>query len=454
MSKFHSPTLTTFKLLMIAIISVDSLRNLPINAQYGLPLITFFLIGGVTFFLPLLLITNFLAKSSPATGGSYVWIQSAFGPRLGFVSVWLQWVYNMIWYPTIFAFLGATLSALIHPAAQDEKGFILLSCLLLFWILTALCCHGVKSLSWMSAIGSCIGTLLPMLAIILLAAYWLLSGRPSATPLSWEGLLPTKSSFDNLGFFANILFSLLGIDVIAMHGKDVRHPERTFPKVLSLAGWIIWLSLVLSSFAICVVLPAEHISLTGGLVEAFDLFFAQYHIPWAHSLICLAIILGGLGIVTSWMSGLARGLHVAALSANVPACLKKLNRYGMPYPILIAQALIFTLLLGAFLLFPDINSSYWLLSSMTAQFALIYYFILFFAAFKLLKKAHQSSAYFPAIALALLSSFTGFAVGFFPPSSVISASQIFHYELTLFSIGALFLLPLIYFLRKTRPLNS
>jgi amino acid transporter len=453
--KHHArPTLGTFKLLMIAIISVDSIRNLPINAQYGPPLITFFLIAGVGFFLPLLLITNFLAKSYPLTGGSYVWVEKAFGHRWGFLSVWLQWVYNMIWYPTIMAFIAATVGYMIDSSLQSSTHFILIVSLILFWLMTFICCWGVKSLSWISMVSSFIGTLLPMLLIILLAIGWLLGGHPSETPISWQSLIPTKGNFANLAFFSNILFSLLGIDMIAMHGGDVKRPNHTYPRVLILSGIIILGSLMASSLAICILTPPGKIGLVDGLINAVDFFAFKQGMDWVRSFIAIAIILGGIGIVTSWMVGLARGLHVAAFSANVPKFFEKLNSHRMPYPILIAQALIFSALVTVFLLFPAINSSYWLLSSMTAQFAMIYYFVFFFASYKLLKNKGLGKKYFLWIVLAMGSCVAGFLVGFFPPESVISREQIFNYELIIVLGGIVFFTPLIYFLRKSRSIRK
>ena len=308
---------------------------------------------------------------------------------------------------------------------------------------------GVKSLTLVSTVSSFIGTLFPMLLIILFAAYWLISGHPSQTPISWEGLIPTKGNFANLAFFVNILFSLLGIDVIAMHGGEVKHPKRTYPRVLLLAGMIILFSLIFSSFAICVLVPPEKIGLVDGLINAVDLFSAQFGINWIRMIFGVAIILGGIGIVTSWMSGLSRGLYVATRSANIPPLFAKVNTHKMPYPILIAQAVVFTVLVSVFLLFPKINSSYWLLSSMTAQFAMVYYLVFFVASYKLLKMKRMEGKYLPWIVLAMTSCCVGFAVGFFPPSSVIGPEQVFYYELTLVLGGVIFFTPLLYFLRRS-----
>lgn len=446
-------SLGIFTLLMIAIVSVDSIRNLPIAAQYGTSLISFYLLAGLTFFLPLIIVINYLATRYPNTGGSYLWIQAAFGERWGFISIWLQWVYNVVWYPTIFAFISTTLAQMISPALETSRTFILLTSLLFFWLLTAINCLGIRTIGRMSIIYAIVGTLLPMLLIIILAIHWLLSGHPSATPLTWHALMPNQHNLLNLAFFVNILFSLLGLDVIGIHAGDVKNPQRTYPRVLAMSGIIILFSLMLTSLAICIVVEPAKIGLINGLMDAFTLFFTQYqHAAWGMMFVGVAIVLGSIGIASSWIVGLARGLHVAtsASISNLPKVLQTLNRHDMPHAILILQGIIFTLLLGVFLLFDDINNSYWILSSMAGQFALIYYGILFAAAFKLFRQDQRKTFWLSLLVVGWVTSIIGILVGFMPPSSVSSFSAIVKYEALLGLGGILFLVPLCFILRNKK----
>src|SRR5206468_4008388 len=88
--------LSIFSLVMINVIAVDSLRNLTIGAEFGLALVFFYLLAAFLFFIPTVLITAELATGWPITGGSYVWVREAFGPRWGFLAIWLQWIYNVV----------------------------------------------------------------------------------------------------------------------------------------------------------------------------------------------------------------------------------------------------------------------------------------------------------------------------------------------------------------------
>lgn len=450
MTSIASPSrsLSTFGLLMIAIISVDSIRNLPISAQYGLPLVFFYIIAGVMFFIPLIIVTADFATAHPNTGGSYLWIKEAFGPHCAFSSIWLQWVYNVIWYPTIFAFISTTIAGMFYPALETNQHFILICSLILFWLVTFISSFGIRAVSWLSVLCAILGTLLPMCFIVVLAAIWLWHGHPSAIVISWHALLPTQNTMVNLAFFANILFSLLGLDVVAIHAGDVKEPHKTYVRALSIAGFAILLSLILSSLALCIVLPPEKIGLLNGLMDVFNLFFSQYHLSWGVPVIGAAIVLGSLGIASSWIIGLARGFQVASSFSSLPKFLQKLNRYHMPHGVLLLQGGVFTVLVAAFLLFPDINNAYWILSSMTSQFALLYYVLMFSAAFKLYRQDQGLCWKLCLPIMAIIISIVGISVGFVPPSDVVHTGHVLRYELLLCLGAVAFFIPLGFLLRR------
>ncbi len=441
--------LSAFGLLMIAIITVDSIRNLSINAQFGLPLVTLFIFGGITFFLPVALLTSKLAIRFPHTGGSYLWIQDAFGSRWGFVSIWLQWVYNMLWYPTIFAFIATTLAGVIAPHLETNPTYILLASLLLFWLITGISCLGIQAVSWVGSFCAILGTLVPMMAMIGLAIFWLASGKPSATPLSWSGLIPNQGTLNNMGFFVNVLFSLMGLDVLGIHAGDVKNPQKSYPRILLSSALIILLTMTLSSLALCVLLSPKQLGLVNGLIDAAQIFFNYFHMPWGVPFMGFAIIAGSFGVASSWIIGLARVLQVSAANTTMPQYLQKINRFNMPYMVLLTQAVIVTILFGAYILLPSVNASYWVLSDMSSQLALGYYILLFIAGFKLLK-GNATGWMFSLLVLGVITSIIGIAVGFLPPGNVTGFASIFHYEVPILVCLIIFMLPLGLFLRTKK----
>lgn len=458
LSQNDTRRLGLFSLVMIAIVSVDSLRNLPVAAQYGFSLITFYFVAGVLFFFPLAWVTSKLAVKFPNIGGSYLWISNAFGYGYGHIAMLIQWLYNIIWYPTIFAFITATFASMFSHNLESNRSFILWASLILFWFLSIMHCRGIKTSSRLSAYSAIIGTLLPMVIMIVLAGFWLLSGKPSANPITWRAILPTLHDFHNIGFFSNILFSLIGLEVIAMHAGNVINPAKVYSKAVYLSAVIILFSIVFSSSSLCVIMPVAKLTLINGLSDVLRLFFAAHSIANVSILISLCIIIGGIGIASSWMLALARGLHVSMCDYGAPAWLQRLNKNHMPSGILFLQAIVYTVLTSAFSLFPNINSSYWMLSAIAAQFGLLYYILLFFAAIKLIRKDKFNltnnilSILLPGMAIVVC--FIGIIVGFVPPEIEDAGSQL-TYQITLLSLFIfLGLVPFFKFIVKKRRLKS
>lgn len=385
--------LSVFSLVMINVIAVDSLRTLPITAKLGLNLVSYYVIAAFAFFIPVALVAAELATAYPNTGGIYVWVREAFGKRAAFVTIWLQWIYNVVWYPTMLAFIAATLSYLFSPELANDKVYLLCTIIILFWVFTLLNCFGMKVSSIVSIIGASVGTLLPMLGIIVLGLLWFYQGKPIeiSYPTSW---LPDFSSWGNLSLFTAVLFGLLGMEMSAVHAEEVENPQRDYPRALLYSTILIFSTLVLGSIAIIIVVPIDKLSVVSGLIDAYSIFFNAYHLPWMVFVIAGCIIIGGLSGVSAWIIGPTKGLLVAARDGCIPHQLARENKHGAPIYILIIQGIIFTVLSCLFILFNSINAAYWLLSDLCAQMALLVYVFMFAAAIKLrYSRPNQPRAY-------------------------------------------------------------
>ena len=375
--------LSVFALAMINVIAVDSLRSLPIGAEYGFSIVFFYIVGALLFFIPTALVAAELATGWPRTGGIYVWIREAFGRQGAFITIWLQWIYNVVWYPTILSFLATTIIYIINPHLASNKTFMLMVILVLFWLITALNCLGMKISGYISIVGAIVGTIFPMLFIIFLGGLWLLKGHPSQVAFSSSTFWPNLSHMGNLAFFVAVLFGLVGMEMSAVHAEEVKNPQRDYPRALLYSTLIIFFSLVLASLAIAIVVPHDQISLVSGLIQAYHIFFNTYNMPWMTGVIAVLIVVGGASGVSAWIIGPTKGLMIAAKDDCIPHFLSRVNKRYVPTRILLLQGLIFTLLSTVFLLMPTVNSSYWLLSAMTAQLAMLVYVFMFAAVIKL-----------------------------------------------------------------------
>lgn len=435
--------LSVFAITMINVIAIDSLRTLPFSAAYGFSLVFYYIAAALLFFLPIAYVTAELATTWPNKGGIYIWVREAFGELWGFVIIWLQWVYNIVWYPSILVFIASTFVYLINPELSNDKFFMLTMILTIFWGTTILNFFSLRISSLISTIGALVGTLFPMLFIILLGMIWITKGNPSQTKLSVTELIPHFTHLNNFSFLLAILFGLVGIEVSATHADEVHQPEKAYPRAILLSTIMIFFSLTLSSLAIAIVVPQKDLDMITGLVQAFDLFFKSYGLTWMTPVITALIILSSTACISTWIISPTKGLLVATIDGNAPPIFGKMNKYGSPIVILFIQAVVCTLLCLIFLFMPTVNSSYWLLTAMTAQLAMLVYIALFAAAIYLrYKKPHVNRPYrIPGgnlgiwiVGLLGLFSCTGAIIlGFVPPAQV-NVGNLFTYE-TILIVG-------------------
>lgn len=376
-------TLGVFSLVMINVIAIDSLRNLPANATNGFSLVLLYVIASVLFLIPCILVTAELATHHPKTGGVYVWMREAFGPQWGFFTIWLQWIYNVFWYPTILSFIATNIAYLINPALANQKFYIVPMVIVMFLIATYLNARGMKLSSLVSTVSAIAGTIVPMIVIILLGAGWLWTGKPLALMPRMEHWLPHLNQMPNIAFLVIILFSLMGFEMSAAHAEAVKNPERDFPKALFYSGLIIVLSMVLASLAIVIVMPGKTLNIISGLNDAFQIFLNNFHLGWLMPVLIVMIIIGGFGGMAAWVIGPTKGLVVAAEDGLLPKKLGLRNQKGAPIIVLCLQAVLTIILSCLFLCFKSMSTAYWILSVLTAQLALLFYICLFAAAIKL-----------------------------------------------------------------------
>ncbi len=381
--KSKKKSLGLFHLIMINVIAVDSIRTLPFSASYGYSLVFFYLLATLFFLIPTALVSAELGTGWPVTGGVYVWVREAFGKKWSLLSIWLQWIYNVVWYPTIIALVAGTATYFFNPSLSNNPWYMSISIMLIFWLATICNLFGMRMSSWISMIGAIIGTLIPMVLIAFLGFLWWFQGHPLAISLSSANFLPSFHDQENWAFLTTVLFGLMGLEMVATHSADMKQSARDYPRSLFISVIIIFVTIITASLAIAIVVPVGQLNLATGAMQAFTVFLHALGLDWAISLVAGLIILGGLCGVSAWIIGPTKGMMVASQDGSLPAFLGKKNQHGVPLNLLLVQGGMVTVLSFLFVFFPTINSSFWILSVITAQLSLIVYILLFASAIKL-----------------------------------------------------------------------
>ena len=432
--------ISAFSLTMINVAAIASLRNLPVAAYHGLSLIAYLGLAALLFFAPIALFSAELVSRYPnKEGGIYLWVKEAFGVRLGFLAIWLQWIGNVIWYPTILTFVGATLLTLIDPSLANNPWMMLALVLVTFWGCTWLNMRGVELSSKISSLGVILGTFIPTAIIVVLGLSWVAGGRPLSISVSTQSLLPDLSNLHSLALLCAIALSYVGMEMSEVHASDVKEPKKTYPKAIFISMGIIFLIYTLGSLAIAFVIPKESMSLTTGVVQAFELFFNAYNLSFLTTPLALCIVLGVITGVSTWIIGPSRGILVAVQEGHLPKVFAHKNAAGMPKNIMLLQGVLVTLLSLLFLFMPSISSAFVLLTILATQAYMVMYFLLFAAALRLryTQSLPKGGYHLPwknigawiAALLGMIATAFIFAVGFIPTEEFIGKESLFEWTL-------------------------
>ncbi|MFH1653317.1 MAG: amino acid permease [Pseudomonadota bacterium] len=446
--------LSVFVLGMMNVAIIMNLRGLPMMAKEGLSMIFFVLFATFIFLIPTSLVSAELATGWPKEGGVYRWIKVAFGGRWGFLAIWLQWIQNVIWYPTILAFAAGALSYLfMDPSLANNKIFNVAVILVIYWGATFMNFRGMKTSGWLTTAGVIGGTILPGILIIALGIAWWVKGNTLEFTLTSHSILPDFSNFSNISFLAGVVLLFAGMEVSAVHALDVKNPKKDYPKAIFLAAFIIVIIFTLSTLSIAAVLPVKKISLTAGIMQGFMDLLNIFKLDWLLPVIGFFLAFGAIGAVTPWIVGPSKGLLATAKDGDLPPFLAHTNKSGVPTHILLIQGLIVTAVSLVYLLMPNVSSAFFLLTALAVILYLTMYIILFVAAIRLrytqpkVTRAYKIpfgnfGMWFVA-GIGILGALFAITVGFFPPSQLTVGSPTFYITFLILGVTVLGGMPLI-----------
>lgn len=460
MKAWSSEKISTLALVLLITGAIDSIRNLPGTALFGPTLIFFFAFSALVFLIPVALVSAELsAMWAEKEGGIYYWVKQAFGQNMAFFTIWLQWINTLVWYPTILSFIAGTLAYLVDPSLAQNKYYLITIILVIFWSLTLLSLLGIKTSAAFASFCAIFGMILPMGLIISLAIIWVIMGQPTAIDLNWHSMIPHWGNSQSWVSLTAIMTSFLGMELAAVHVRNVHSPQKNFPRAMFFSVLLILTTMIFGSLAIAFVLPQEKISLVDGVMQAFNNFFQAYHLQFLMPVIVILLLLGSLGSMINWIISPAKGLLQAADHGFLPHYLYRLNEKGVASRILILQAVIVTLLCSGFLLFPGVNAIYWLFTDLSTELYIMMYVLMFIAAWRLKSKFAQKNrpfkipggrlGYYLTCSLGLCGCIITLIIGFIPPEYSMDIGNANHFRI-IFASGILLMLTpaLLLFLRR------
>jgi amino acid transporter len=448
-------SLNIFALTMLITGAIDSMRNLPATALFGSHLIFFFIFAAILFLLPIGLISAWLS-SSDLTDGVYGWVKQAFGSKVGFLAIWLQWINTMIWYPTILSFIAGLIAYIISPSLSQNPYYLVVTILTTYWTMTLVNLKGLHISAHFASICTLIGMIIPMAILIIMGLFWVIKGHTLQISFHLKSMLPAFSESQNWISLTAIMASFLGMELATVYVKHIRDPKRIFPRALLLSILIILSTMILGSLTIACILPQQKIHLVDGVMQVFSYVLNTYHLSWLIPIFSVMTLIGSLGGMINWMISPAKGLLLAAQDNFLPKIFEHENKHHAPHVLLITQAVLVSLICSTFLFMPSVNGSYWLLTALSTNLYVLMYIAAFLAAIILAFRQQVKGARFNipggkvgvliTSSIGLCGCLLTFIIGFIPPANI-AVGGFWRYEIT-FTLGAVFMtLPVIIFYR-------
>ncbi len=177
-----------------------------------------------------------------------------------------------------YPFIAGTFAYLINPTLAQNKVYLISIILIFFWSLTFLGLSGLRASASFASFCAILGMIIPMAVIIILGLIWLLQGQPIAIHLDSSHLMPNWHNSQSWISLTAIMTSFLGMELAAVHVRNVQNPQKNFPRAMYFSVIIILTTMVFGSLAIAFVLPTNQINLVNGVMEAFGKFLEHYHL--------------------------------------------------------------------------------------------------------------------------------------------------------------------------------
>ena len=83
----------------------------------------------------------------------------------------------------------------------------------------------MKGSGIVSSFCSIIGTLFPIILIIILGVSWVKLGHASAIEFKSVDIIPKMHNINQLAILTGMLFGMVGMEMSAIHAQDVKNPQ-------------------------------------------------------------------------------------------------------------------------------------------------------------------------------------------------------------------------------------
>ncbi|MGY0219824.1 APC family permease [Endozoicomonadaceae bacterium StTr2] len=311
--KMGLSSLTLFS--VCAVLVVDGLTA---SASIGPSSITWWLITLVLFVIPYGLISSELGTTYPGEGGIYDWVKRAFGNKWAVRTTWFYWINVGLWMPAVYIMFAGMFAEMFFP----EMGLAMqiAICVGLTWLTVWICNTSVDAGVWVTNLGALFKVV--VITVLGVGGFWYASQHGVANEFTMESMMPSLDS--GLGFLPVIIFNLMGFELIACMGDEIKDPRRDIPKSILISAVIVTGLYIFGTIGILMALPVEEIGLVAGIISTLRTLFGEGAFGQA-----MIYGIGTLALLTfianmaTWTMGASRAAMEAAQAGELPEIVAK-----------------------------------------------------------------------------------------------------------------------------------
>jgi glutamate:GABA antiporter len=326
-------------LVLFYLVTALSLRWIATAAAAGPSSILIWILGCLTYFVPLTLCVMELSSRYPQEGGMYLWSKQAFGEFAGFMTGWMYWTANLPYYPAVLYFAAGNALFVGGDRWQhlsSNRTYFIVSALAGLALGFALNLVGLNIGKWLHNLGA-LGVWIPATMLIVMGSMaWLRFG--TATHFTRASVVP---SFDlkNVFFWSTVAFAFGGMEGASTMGDEIQNARRNIPRALLTAGVIITVIYIAATASVLAALPGEEISGLQGFMQAMTKVAGRIGLEPVAPIAALLVTLSSIGGVSAWFASSARLPFVAGVDRFLPPAFGRVHpKWHTPYVALAVQA--------------------------------------------------------------------------------------------------------------------
>lgn len=262
-----SRKLTLTSLILMIFTSVYGFNNIPRSFYLmGYSAIPWYILSAITFFIPFaFMMSEYGAAFKNEKGGIYSWMEKSVGAKYAFIATFMWYASNIIWMVNVGSGIWVPISNTFFGKDETKSWSIFglsatqtLGVLAILWILfvTFTASRGLEKIKRITSVGGTAVALLNLVLLIGALAVLIGNGGGFAQPLAGTNAFTVSPNpkYGNpiavLSFLVFAIFAYGGIEVTGGLVDETENPERTFPKGVAIAAFVIAIGYSLGIFLV------------------------------------------------------------------------------------------------------------------------------------------------------------------------------------------------------------